>query len=364
MFPLSGFALSTWATDRCQSVPHLKGKKQVLIGGRPNTSPAVTDTDQSAQRRQNVIDHSGDRTHNLIGQSGSGKHTINTQSDKVFQNPLTQSGATNQHTFNNSGSDSLRESRPVESNHNHSNRSSRQSSPKPDLYDQDQGQGQRFKNKVLPQYGDLEGLLPPHQYSSFHVCFSQETRTDLQDSNCADSAKGYSDNHTDNSDNPMDNSDSPIRGACNIEREGANTATYKDRICYDEDLEINGADSLSDFDTWSQNTPVQIIRRESSTISDFTTLTDTSPLVKLEMKRMSTGSIKGYENPTFESSGHFELKDFKEDGLLDPTPVKRYRTESQRSQCSIQDSNDLLNSSLEQQLRSVDNAISQDKKCQ
>ena len=346
MFPLSGFALSTWATDRCQSVPHLKGKKQVLIGGRPSTSPAVTDADQSAQRKQNVIDHSGDRTHHFIGQSGSGKHNINTQSDNVFQNALTQSGATNQHTFNNSGYDSHRESRPVKSNHNHSNRSSRQSSPKPDLYDQDQGQGQRFKNKVLPQYGDMESLLPPHQYSSFPVCFSQETRTDQQDSNCTDSAKGYSGY----SDNPTDNGNNATRGACNIEREGANTATYKDRICYDEDLEINGADSLSDFDTWSQNTPIQIIRRESSTISDFTTLTDTSPLVKLEMKRMSTGSIKGYENPTFESSGHFELKDFKEDGLLEPTPVKRYRTESQ---CSIQDSNDLLNSSLEQQLRLV-----------
>ncbi len=323
-----------------------------------DVSPAVNNPDQSKQGKQNNVNQSGDRTDYLKVQSANRKDNIN-QSDNAFQNPLSESGLPNQHLCNNSGYDTHRESRSAESNH--SNRSSRQSSPKPDYCDLDQGQSQRFKNRVLPQYGDLDSLVPPHQYSGFPPgCFSQETRTDQQDSKCSDYSTGYSnfsDNSRHNCDNQRDNPNNRKdifdngKGACNIDSEGAN-CSIKNLNCY-EDLQINGADNFSDSDTWSQNTPVQILRRESSTISDFTTLTDTSPLVKLEMKRMSTGSIKGYENPTFESSGHFELKDFKEDGLLEPTPVKRYRSDSQRSQCSIQNSNDHLNNSMEQQLRLV-----------
>ena len=200
------------------------------------------------------------------------------------------------------------------------------------LSDSDPGsrssQGHKFRNKVLPLYGDIDSLLPPHQYPD--QPFNLTTRIGAT------------------------HLDQPVRiGATHLDQpvrigatQGQTTTEVSDNLVNDaktattnytasinsEYVMKHDDDNPSQTDDESKDYLISNkLEREYLTISDFSSVThDTSPLVKSDMKRSLTETelrhtdsyTRGFENPVFSYSCSIDST------CTDPTPVKRYRSDT------------------------------------
>ena len=179
-------------------------------------------------------------------------------------------------------------------------------------------QGHKFRNKILPLYGDIDSLMPRHLYPDqpFNVTQSQGGTSEVSD-NLANEAKNATETHNVDQYTASINSDYIL-----LKHEG------KD---FHYEHNPSQSDEVMDFTTSNK------LEREYSTISDFSSITDTAPLVKSDMKRSLTAAdetelrpsdskTQGFENPMFSYS--CSVDSTCTDTVLEPTPVKRYRSDT------------------------------------
>ena len=213
------------------------------------------------------------------------------------------------------------------------------------------GQGHKFRNKVLPLYGDIDSLLPPRTFPDVPLNVTPQTTSLV-----STSSQGYRTSEM------TDNLKNEAKTATTAKHLGRYAASINSDYIVTGDRGDN-EDEVIHSDTWclkydhdeeemrNMTNSNNRLEREYSTISDFTSLTDTTPLVKVEMKRSLTGELRladggnacasargsypssrgrgGYENPVFSCSLSVDSTcSSGGDGVLEPTPVKRYRSDT------------------------------------
>ena len=301
-------------TDRCLSVPSVK-KQKVSDTTRPYSSPPI----RSQEIRSNSRGQESSLDGGSIGRnsnSDSHRNSMVTDSpNNTKRVPKVQSDLAANSTL------TLNENEP-------GSRSS---------------QGHKFRNKVLPLYGDIDSLLPPRAFPDVPLnvvpqMTSQGDRTSEMTDNLRKEAKTATTAKLPGKYAASINSDYIVTGdRGDNEDEIARSDTWCVKYDYEEEMRKV---------TNSNNR----IEREYSTISDFTNLTDTTPLVKADMKRSLTGELRQpdggnacssgrglfsstrgrgcYENPVFSYSLSVDSTCSGGDAVLEPTPVKRYRSDT------------------------------------
>ena len=214
------------------------------------------------------------------------------------------------------------------------------------------GQGHKFRNKVLPLYGDIDSLLPRRTFPDVPLNVTPQTTSTL----VSKSSQGYRTSEV------TDNLKNEAKTATATKHLGRYAASINSDYIVTGDRGDND-DEIIRSDLWclkydheeqekrSVTNSNSRMEREYSTISDFTSLMDTTPLVKADMKRSLTGELRqtdggnacpssrgsypstrargGYENPVFSCSLSVDSTcSSGGDGVLEPTPVKRYRSDT------------------------------------
>ena len=322
-FQFTGFALNASSTDRCLSVPSVK-KHKVSDTTRPYSSPPIRLQEIRSKSRE--PESSSDRgSTSASSNSGSHRNSMATDSPKNTKRVQNDLAANSTLTLN--------ESEPgSRSGQGHS------------------GQGHKFRNKVLPLYGDIDSLLPPRTFPDVPLNVTPQTTTT--------SSQGYRTSEM------TDNLENEAKTATTTKHLGRYAASINSDYIVTGDRGDN-EDEVIHGDTWclkydhdeeemrnmTNSNSNNRMEREYSTISDFTSLTDTTPLVKADMKRSLTGELRqadggnacssprgsypssrgreGYENPVFFCSLSVDSTcSSGGDGVLEPTPVKRYRSDT------------------------------------
>ena len=212
-------------------------------------------------------------------------------------------------------------------------------------------QGHKFRNKVLPLYGDIDSLLPQRAFPD--VPLNVVPQMALASVPTLSSQGGRTSEMTDNLRNEA-------KTATTAKHSGKYATSINSDYIVTGDRDDN-KDEIAHSDTWcvkydheeamrNVTNSNNRIEREYSTISDFTSLTDTTPLVKADMKRSLTGELRQpdggnacssarglfsstrgpecYENPVFSYSLSVDSTCSGGDAVLEPTPVKRYRSDT------------------------------------
>ena len=327
-FQSTGFALNASPTDRCRSVPSVK-KHKVSDTTRPYSSPPIRLQEIRSKSRE--PESSPDRgSTSTNSNSGSYRDSVATHSpSNTKRTPKVQSDLAANSTL------TLNENEP-------GSRS---------------GQGHKFRNKVLPLYGDIDSLLPPRAFPDVPLNVTPQTTS----TSVSTSSQGYRTSEM------TDNLKNEAKTATTTKHLGRYAASINSDYIVTGDRGDN-EDEIIHSDTWCLKYDEDEMRnvtnsnsrleREYSTISDFTSLTDTTPLVKADMKRSLTGELRqpdggnacpssrglspssrgsypstrgraGYENPVFSCSLSVDSTcSSGGDGVLDPTPVKRCRSDT------------------------------------
>ena len=320
-FQFTGFALNASPTDRCLSVPSVK-KHKVSDTTRPYSSPPVRLQEIRSKSRE--PESSPDRgSTSANSNSGNHRNSMATDSPKNSKRvPKVQNDLAANCTL------TLNENEPGLRS----------------------GQGHKFRNKVLPLYGDIDSLLPPRTFPDVPLNVTPQTTST--------SSQGYRTSEV------TDNLKNEAKTATTAKHSGRYAASINSDYIVTGDRGDN-EDEVIHGDTWclkydhgeeemrsvKNSNSNNRLEREYSTISDLTSLTDTTPLVKADMKRSLTGKLRqpdggnacpssrvsclstrgfgGYENPVFSCSLSVDSTcSSGGDGVLEPTPVKRYRSDT------------------------------------
>ena len=312
-FHFTGFALNASPTDRCLSVPSVK-KQKVSDTTRPYSSPPIRLQEIRSRSREPESSPDGRSASANSNSSSHGNYMATHSPNNIKRVPKVQSDLAANSTL------TLNE-----------NESASRSS-----------QGHKFRNKVLPLYGDIDSLLPPRAFPDVPLNVTQQTTS----TSVSTSSQGYRTSEM------TDNLKNEAKTATTTKQFGRYAASINSDYIMTGDRGDTEDESIHS-DTWclkydhdeeemrNVTSSNNRLEREYSTISDFTSLTDTIPLVKADMKRSLTGelrqpdggntrpSARGYENPVFSCSLSVDSTcSSGGDGVLDPTPVKRCRSDT------------------------------------
>ncbi len=283
----SGFALESTSNDRSLSVPQLQSERgENYDATRPHTSPntSTQPAEFPAKMSPTQSERSPSRSRGSSRERGSSPSNTQATGRASPNNQL----QVPQHDASGSSSDS--DSGP-RSNESRSRSNSR-------------GQGHKFRNRVLPLYGDVNTLPTPHQFPDQPLVIPPSSAL--------------------------------------VQNESTNVTNSMGA----ENMDTSSADDFkpSQSADWRTQTHME---REISVVSDVSSVgDDTRPLVATgnlstphDMKRGFGGSgwTHGFENPVFsysisnDSAGN----ESGDDWSTEPLPVKRQRSDDDYHHTSV-----------------------------